>query len=196
VTLKTLITTAYHLRDSQISDGPGWIDSDRYDVNAKAKNGDVSLQEALQMLQTLLTDRFKLVFHRETKDVAAYTLLSGKNPPKLTPALANGESGIKVLPIEGQKSVVQMVGRNMTMQHLVDILGNQLRVPVIDHTGLTGSFDFDVKLDARDSSPGTSPDLGPLIVTAIQEQLGLKLESTKVPGEFLVIESVERPTLN
>ena len=68
VTVKTLMTAAYHLNDFQISGGPGWIDSDRFDINAKAEDN-VSLQEALRMLQTLLKDRFKLTFHRESKEV-------------------------------------------------------------------------------------------------------------------------------
>jgi uncharacterized protein (TIGR03435 family) len=192
VTMKTLITAAYHIASSQISGGPGWIDSDRFDINAKAEK-DVPLQEALVMLQTLLKDRFKLVFHREMKDVPAYrlTLLSGNGAPKLVPS-QGGESGLRAVPMENQK-LVHLSARNMTMQHLSDILGNQLQMPVVDNTGLSGAFDF--AFDIEMPSAAAAPD-GESISAAFRDQLGLKLDQTKAPAEFFVIEKVERPTDN
>ena len=193
VTLKTLIITAYHLQDSQISGGPGWIDSDRFDVNAKAE-GNVSLQEALQMLQTLLKDRFKLAFHRETRDVPAFKLsvLSANLAPKLSPT-QGGESGLRATAMEGQKGMVQVTAKNMTMQHLADILGSQLHAPIAESTGLAGSFDFtfSVEVESDATMPGATA-----ISNAFRDQLGLRLEFTKAPGEFFVVESVDRPTEN
>ena len=196
VTLKTLIISAFHVTESQISGGPGWMDSDRFDLSAKA-DGNVSLNEALQMLQTLLKERFKLVAHREIRDQTIYSLITGKNPPRLTPTQGNGETGIKVLPIAGQTLAAQVVGKNMTMQHLADILGSQLRSPVHDQTGLTGSFDFTFTLDKpSDAVGGTELDLISAIVTGLQEQLGLQLEAHKGQAEILIIDSAERPTEN
>jgi uncharacterized protein (TIGR03435 family) len=193
VTLKTLIITAWHLQDSQISGGPGWIDSDRFDINAKAE-GNVSLQEALQMLQTLLKDRFKLVFHRETRDVPAFKLsvLSASRTPNLTPS-QGGESGLRATPVDGQKGIVQVTAKNMTMQHLADILGSQLHAPIAESTGLTGSFDFtfSVEVESDAAMPAASA-----ISNAFRDQLGLAFESIKAPAEFFVIESVDRPTEN
>jgi uncharacterized protein (TIGR03435 family) len=149
------------------------------------------------MLQTLLKERFKLVVHREMRDQTIYSLLTTKNPPRLTPAQLNGESGIKVLPIPGQTLAVQVVGKNMTMQHLASILGSQLRGPVHDQTGLTGSFDFAFTLDKPlDAAGGTEADLTSAILTGLQEQLGLRLEARKGQDEILVIDSAERPVEN
>jgi uncharacterized protein (TIGR03435 family) len=196
VTLKELIKAAYHVAESQISGGPRWMESERFDINAKADR-DVSLQEALQMLQTVLTDRFKLESHRETRNVTAYALSTANSPPKLTAAQAGGESGLKATPIEGQKRTLQVVANSMTMQHLADVLGSQLHAPVIDRTGLTGAFDFAFTLEPpSDPTTAASQDLDSSIITALQEQLGLKLETTKAPGEFLIIDHLERPTEN
>lgn len=196
VTLKTLIISAFRVTDYQISGGPDWMDSDRFDVSAKADRN-VSLSEALQMLQTLLKERFNLVAHREMRDQTIYFLIIGKNQPRLTPSQGNGETGVKVLPIAGQTLAVQVVGKKMTMQHLADILGFQLRSPVHDETGLTGSFDFAFTLDkSPDALGGTELDLTSAIVTGLQEQLGLKLEARKGQGEILVIDSAERPAEN
>jgi uncharacterized protein (TIGR03435 family) len=192
VTVKTLITSAYHIASSQISGGPGWIDSDRFDINAKAEK-DVPLQEALVMLQTLLKDRFRLVFHREMKDVPGYrlALLSESGAPKLVPS-QGGESGLRAVPMENQK-LVHLFARNMTMQHLADILGNQLQMPVVESTGLSGAFDF--AFDIETSGAGATPDAG-TISAAFRDQVGLKLDPIKAPAEFFVIEKVERPTEN
>jgi len=145
------------------------------------------------MLQTVLTDRFKLVSHRETKDITGYALSVG-NAPKLKPS-AGGESGIKTVP-KGQGAAIQVVGTNMTMQHFVDVLGNQLRAPVVDRTGLKGSFDLSFDLDAGDATGGGAPDLAPSIITALREQLGLRIESSKVSVESFIIDSVQHPTEN
>jgi uncharacterized protein (TIGR03435 family) len=170
------------------------MDSDRFDINAKAEQ-DVPLNEALQMLQTVLTDRFKLLYHRETRSVTGYTLLAG-NAPKLKTATGGGESGMKTSPIAGQKSTIQVAGKNMTMQHFADVLGSQLHAPVLDRSGLAGSFDFSFSLDMGDVPAGVTPDLTPSLFTALQEQLGLKLESTRVPTEIFVIDSAEKPSEN
>ena len=126
------------------------------------------------MLQALLTDRFNLVSHRETKDMTGYTLFSG-TAPKLKPS-DGGESGIKAAPIQGQGPAIQVLGTNMTMQHFVDVLTTQLHTPVADGTGMKGSFDFSFNLDPGNATPGTEPDLTPSILTALREQLGLRIE--------------------
>lgn len=196
VTLKTLIVSAFRVNDFQMSGGPGWMDSDRFDINAKADRN-VSLNEALEMLQTLLKERFQLVAHREMREQTIYSLRAIKEPPSLTPTRGNDESDVKVLPIPGQTSAVQVVGKNMTMQHLADVLGSQLRAPVHDQTGLTGSFDFVFTLDKPLDAPGgTEPDLTSAIVTGLQEQLGLKLEAHKGQAEILVVDNAERPAEN
>jgi uncharacterized protein (TIGR03435 family) len=132
------------------------------------------------MLQTLLKERFKLVAHREMREQTIYSLINIKDPPRLTPMQGNGESGVKVLPIPGQTSAVQVVGKNMTMQHLADVLGSQLRGPVHDQTGLTGSFDFAFTLDKPPDAPGgAAPDLTFAIVTRAPRTAWLETRSTQ-----------------
>ena len=223
-TLKNLLTFAYDVRDFQLSGGPGWISSDRYDILAKVDRAgnspDGSLdnlrnmtdsqrqtfeEQLRQRLQALLADRFQLKIHRDTKEAAVYALVVAKNGPKLQPSdsKAAGQRGVRM----GRG---MLNGQGVDLRMFAMILSNQLGRPVIDRTGLTGPFD--VKLEWT-PDPGESmgpkgvpppgvegpppPDPnGPSIFTAVQEQLGLRLEPSKGPVELIVIDSVEKPSEN
>lgn len=190
--------------------------SERYDVEAKSSGGtdtDIrSMSEAqrdefekrIQMkLQSLLADRFGLAIHRETKEMTVYELVVGKGGPKLTPAPADngkGPRGMRMRPgaFEGMGATISMLA-----QTLSDATSHK----VIDNTGITGNYNF--KLDwtptpgqmvpppgpENEALPPPDPS-GPSIFTAVQEQLGLKLESTKGPVEVLVIDGAEKPSAN
>jgi uncharacterized protein (TIGR03435 family) len=192
-----MIQYAYNVRDSQISGGPGWVRSDRYDVTAKPE-GSARDQEMKQMLQALLAERFQLRFHRQTQEGAIYALLIGKNGPKLQPAPESDNSGIS----SNNTGVrTTMKGTNITMAELAASLGDRVGRPVVDKTGLGGKFDFELSW-APDLTLATGvPDpaanfSGPSIFTALQEQLGLRLDSQKGPIEMLLIEGAERPAEN
>jgi uncharacterized protein (TIGR03435 family) len=196
-TLKGIIETAYDVRDFQISGGPGWLTSQRYDISAGAASGDAGMNETRQRLQALLAQRFRLKVHRETRDLPVYVLVVGKSGSKLV------EAGASNTPAGIGRECGRMTGTSASMANLTLYLSRQLERPVLDHTGLSRRYDFrfDWTPDsgscagqADGGGPGAalSSSDGPSIFTALQEKLGLKLESTKGPVEVLVIDHAER----
>jgi uncharacterized protein (TIGR03435 family) len=176
--------------------GPAWIDSERFDIVAKADmdQGEIKPGQWALMIQALLEDRFKLAFHKETKEMQVYALVVGKNPPKIQPSKEGGETVFTPGP-RGQ-----MIFQKMPVVGLVNTLANILHTPVVDQTGLTGFFDFtlDPMQFATQPSPDNPvrPDYVELIFTAVQEQLGFRLEKKKAPVELTIIDRAERPTEN
>jgi uncharacterized protein (TIGR03435 family) len=178
---------AYDVKDYALS-APDWLDTERFDISAKPPSGTPQNQFE-PMLQTLLADRFKLAVHRESKVMSAYALVAGKNGPKLHAVEAGGGSHRNS---DGGKLTAQKV----SMPQLADFLARHLDRPVIDKTELAGVFDFELRW-AQDDSHSTDSASGPSIFTAVQEQLGLKLQSQKLPVEILVVDHAERvPTEN
>jgi len=194
-TVTNLVTDAYSLKDYQLTGVTGWISSDRYDIVARsAGEGTPTRDQARQMLQTLLTDRFQLKFHRETKEMSVYALVTGKNGPKLKEHAAD----TPIMRMNSKGRDLQMTFTGSPMEQLVAQLSHIPGVdrPVLDETGLTGQYDFQLNLSAE---PGGNPATGTggeSVFTAIEEQLGLKLESRKAPIGILVIDHVERPSGN
>ncbi len=178
--LKMLIQIAYEVRNYQFS-GPSWLDSVRYDVVAKPPAG-YTRSQFRSMLQVLLTDRFKLAVHHESKQIGAYELIVGR-------------SGLKLQESTGPRTFFTtrpglISGTRVSMRELASALAGLLERPTSDHTDLTGLYD--VKLEwTPDSATG---DVGISIFTALQEQLGLKLEAARASVDMLVVDRVERPT--
>ncbi len=202
--LSDLITFAYGLHPRQITGGPAWMESDKYDLAAKPDGeGQPNDKQWKMMVQKLLADRFKLSFHRDKKELSAYALVVGKTGPKLT----KSEGDPNGLPGLFFRGLGVLPARNATM---VDFAGTMqtavLDRPVVDQTGLSGRYDFlltwtpdetqfvglGVKIPPATDNADAPPDL----FTAIQQQLGLKLESTKAPVEVLVIDQAEKPSAN
>ncbi len=227
VTFKTLLTLTYDVREFQISGGPKWIDTDRFDVTAKAERGAATnadskpprpmlrmsdqerktTQEQLaQRLQVLFADRFHLVVHKETKEQQVYALVVGKGGSKLQ-ATKDGVSQRQGMMRMGRGSVE---GQGVPLDVLIRAISGQLGRPVIDRTGLSGNFDIKLQWtpdpgqaprpfgDAPPAGvePPPSDPNGPSIFTALQEQLGLRLESQKGPVDLIVIDRVEKPSEN
>jgi uncharacterized protein (TIGR03435 family) len=208
--LRFLMRFAYGVEDYQISGGPDWVGSDRYDIQAKAEGSASGKQMTGPMLRALLEDRFKLKLHREPRQLPVYNLIVAKGGAKLPRAQEGGcvphsmdsppvpagplpkFCGFLGVEVDGLNRKLKMDGSSMT--ELAQSLSRaELRRTVVDKTGLTGAFDVQLKwvLDAPDAGdPGLS------IYTAIQEQLGLKLESAKGPVDVLVIDHVEKPSAN
>src|SRR5262249_6004640 len=222
--LKMLMMNAYRVRDFEIYGGPGWIDTDRWDVEAKAEEGsitnlqfaDPNVVDPISLrVQSLMQDQFHLKIHRETRNLAVYDLV-----------VANGGSKMKMsddqtplsLPERGAapppsgvipRGTIRMNGGRLTARaaffaSFVSILLQQVGRLVVDKTGLKGMFDFTLEWTPHNRS---SPHIAgldtptppterafPSIFTAIQEQLGLRLVSSRGPVETLVIDSVEKPT--
>jgi len=192
LTVQNLLRIAYGLQNYQISGGPAWIASAGFDIQATATAGTVELsrEQVLQMLQALLADRFHLAMHRETRQLPVYDLVVGKTGPRLEAADSSAA------PAKEQLKMGQLVTHKMSMTALANILASDLKRPVKDDTGLKGEFTFTLEwtrgLDDSDAGQSSRPSL----FTAVQEQLGLKLEAAKGPVEVLVIDSVERPSEN
>jgi uncharacterized protein (TIGR03435 family) len=193
VTLKRCIRGAYDVPESQIF-GPKWIDEDRYDIEAKAA-GPAGDHELMKMLQSLLSERFKLTFHRETRELPGYALVAGKTGIKAKRSEADGESRTNARRGE-------IDAQACSMHQLAMKLSEAVHLPVADLTAVEGTFDFKLEWtpdDMRARQPGAGPaDLasGPSVFQALQEQLGLKLEARKVPTEVLVIDHAEKASEN
>jgi len=209
--VKLLIMNAYGLQHSEIMGGPDWINSDRYEIDAKAEDN-ANRGRLMLMLQSLLEDRFQIRAHRETRETPVYALVVDKKGPRLAPPkeiacpdadtpAPPSRSGAAAPPcgqmrISASPSGVRMEGSRVPVSELVRLLAVVLNQPILDRTNLGGTFD--ILLQFIDEVPGgpLSDSPGPTVFMALQEQLGLKLESAKGPVEFLVIDHVERPTAN
>ena len=195
VTLKNAVRWAYHVSEYQVS-GPDWLDSARFDIVARAPDG--SSEEQLQlMLQRLLADRFKLVLHRQTKEFQVFVLSPGKNGPKLQESTSTGEGTI-----EAQADRMTVVVQRTPLSQMIDMLTPVLGAPVLDMTGLKGKYDITVNIanylaDMQSAGVGTPTDPLSIVKAALEQQVGLKLESRKMPLDVLVVDSAEKiPTEN
>jgi uncharacterized protein (TIGR03435 family) len=198
-----LISFAYGVHARQISGGPAWFTSDRFDIAAKPDGeGQPNDRQLKIMVQKLLAERFQLKFHKEQKELSVYAITVTKTGSKLT----KNESDPNGLPGLGFRGLGAMVVRNAT---LVDFAGTMqgavLDRPVVDQTGLAGRYDFTLNWTPDEFQftglgvkvpppPDNAPN--PDLFAAIQQQLGLKLESTKAPTDVLVIDRAEKPTGN
>ena len=203
-TLSDLITFAYGLHARQITGGPGWVESEKYDLDAKPDGeGAPNTVQLKTMLQKLLADRFKLAFHREKKELSVYAIVVGKTGHKLTKSEGD-PNGLPALFFQGLE---KLPVRNATIADFAGVMqGAVLERPVIDQTGLQGRFDFTLNwtpdefqfggMGVRIPPPTDNAAALPDLFTAIQQQLGLKLESTKAPTDVLVIDRVEKPSEN
>jgi len=208
VPLKMLIMEAYDLRAFQLSGGPGWMSTERWDIEAKTEGvkGQLPIDQTLKMLQTLIVDRFHLQIHHESKEMTVYALVVGKNGSKLNPHTgepAQPEERFQMRP--GSLSVKQL-----GIAALVRQLTLQVGRTVIDKTGLTGVYDFTLKwtpepgqggpesigLPPDPQLPPPSDSNGPSIFTALQEQLGLRLDAKKGSVDIIVVDRAEKPDEN
>lgn len=196
--VKQLLIYAYDLKNYQVSGGPSWVaqpsvQGDYYDIEAVAEGtAPLTQSRARQMLQGLLTQRFHLKLHRETRDEPVYTLFVNKGGPKFkesAPDAVTWSQGAVT------QSTVLSTFIKSSMDDLVRVLSGAADRPVLNQTQLTGLYDFKLEF-ARDPATAISESNASSIFTAVQEQLGLKLESRRAPVEILVIDSAERPTEN
>ncbi len=194
--LKTLIRNGYNILSFQLTGGPGWLDSDKFDIEAKAGgSGTMSDYEFREAIQSLLAERFRLRVHWETREGPVYVLTVDKSGPKFKENA--GASGPSMNTHRGP-SGGKITGIKVPIALLATNLGNQLGRIVLDKTDLKGDYDFSVEWATLDlASPGAADLAGPSLFTALTEQLGLRLESQKKGAmEVLVIDSVEKPSEN
>lgn len=199
VPVKLMISLMYKIPMRQITGGPGWIETDFYDVEAKADRS-YNLDDLHTMFQNLLADEFKLKFHKETREGPVYALLLDKSGLKME---VNESAQDFEIPIQGGPNGI--VGKRVPMQYLSWFLGQVLQRderPVINQTGLDKNYDFTLVF-----APELPPDFPkenlppgfldrPGIFDALKQQLGLRLEAQKGPVEYYVIDQVEKPAAN
>lgn len=192
--LKMLMVYAYWIHPDQVQKTSGWMDSEKFDIVAKPERA-VSQDQLRRMLQVMLTERFKLTFHHEQKELPIYTLTVAKGGSKMKARMpGDGGPGFRLV-YQGNS----LPGRNASISELIFVL--QTRVldrPVIDETSLNGRFDFDLSWSPdrlRGDTPPTDSD-NPDLFTAVQNQLGLKLDSRRGPAEVLVVDHAEEPDAN
>lgn len=197
ITVRELIRLAYGMKDYQIEHAPGWIEGERYDIAAKsAITARTSFEQEQSQVRELLIDRFHLTTHRETKQAQMYLLVVAKDGPKLTAHNEGTGSGTR-------KVCGHLAGKRLTTDTIATVLSRQFERDILNRTGLSGKYDFQLDwmpdsgpCPAAVDSEASSVTALPSIFTAIQQQLGLKLEASKGPVEFLVIDHVERPSAN
>jgi len=209
-TLNDLISMAYNLHAKQITGGPSWLDSEKYDITGRPDTpGQPNVTQIKIMIQKLLADRFQLKFHREKKELAVYAITAGKTGTKISKSEAdpNGLPGL-FFGGAGPAGGVNFNVRNATLAEVANTLqGSILDKPVVDQTGLEGKYDFIVKFTP---DPGqmagfggggpppanTNPDAPPDLFAAFQQQLGLRIETAKAPVDVLAIDKIEKPSAN
>jgi uncharacterized protein (TIGR03435 family) len=195
-TLATMLLFGYGMHKRQLVNAPDWIDMDRWDVRAVPDvPGRPNVMQMQSLMRKLLVERFGLVTHTEQRELSVYALTIAKGGPKMAPS-AGDPNG---LPNEndndnGGQRTMRM--ENATMTHLALLLKFMLDRPVVDQTGLTGRYDFQLKWTMDESRVPTDGSAAPTVFTAIQEQLGLKLEPVKAMTDVMVIDKLERPGAN
>jgi uncharacterized protein (TIGR03435 family) len=198
VSLKQLVEWAYQVTPVQVSGGPGWVDSKSFDLTAKA-DGEHSKDELLLMLRPVLSDRFKLALHPETKEMPVYVLTAGPNRSKLQEA-KGGPANIAMRwapPVSDKEATLEIVGQSVSMQFLTDYLSGIFDRVFVDRTGLKGSFDFKTEVDLEQDEIRNNKRAA--VIAALSDalpRLGFKLESRKEPLEILLIDHAEEPSAN
>ncbi len=219
VWLRFLVQTAWNVKDFQVSGGPAWAASDRFNIDATTDSA-ATFDQMRPMLQKLLEDRFQMTLHRESKEFPVYELVVAKGGSKLpvskegscVPRAATPQPPVPGQPKPNYCGMAEwgprgLSGNSISTQQLAATLANILQRPVIDKTGLTAAFDAHLKWTADQTTPGLmAPDLplpaepsadpGPTVFTVLQELLGLKLQAAKGTVEVLVIDRAEKPSAN
>jgi uncharacterized protein (TIGR03435 family) len=194
--LKDLIRLGWEVRDFQIVGATGWLDTERYNIEAKPDapfNSNTPEGEERQraMLRRMLEDRFRLQVHQEKKEMSVYNLVVAHASPKLKRTGDAREQGTQMGDGGGH-----MWATKFDMALFAQYLGGELGVPVIDQTGLQGVYDFQLDWNPDDGKPGAAADSRPSMITAVKEQLGLELKRGKGQVEMVVVDSAEKASAN
>jgi uncharacterized protein (TIGR03435 family) len=202
--IKVMIEAAFRVKPEQIVGGPAWLDTDRFDMEAKADKPSTS-EELHVMLMNLLTERLQLKFHQEKRDLRMYALTVDKGGPKLTPHQA-ADAGEHWIDMNIDKLVhVKAKATAATLSYFAFRLSLFMDRPVVDLTNLPGGYDFNLEY-TRDPPPGFPvggklngeevDTSGPTVFAAVKQQLGLELKAQKGPVDVIVIEQAEKPDAN
>jgi uncharacterized protein (TIGR03435 family) len=205
-TVRDLINLAYWLHPKQVTGGPAWMESEKYDMAGKPDApGQPNVDQMKMMIQKLLADRFQLKFHFEKKDLSAYAVRITKTGSKIIRS-QDDPKGLPTFYFGRAASGTTLTFRNSPMSQVTAILQNFLDKPVVDQSGLSEKYDFTVtftvdaaqavRLGGPPVPAPDNPDAAPDLFAAFQQQLGLKLESTQAPVDVMVVDKVEKPSEN
>jgi uncharacterized protein (TIGR03435 family) len=189
---KFLLEWAYRILPSQHSEGPSWMENDRYDIIAKAEGNPTDAQIRL-MTQALLAERFKLKSHRESREAPVLILSRGKLAPKLFPPKEREQHSMRMEPQTGADQKLaswHVVATRFSFEQLNDTFSRLLERVIVNRTDMKGDFDFTLDLATDETRP--NPLDPSMIITAIRNQLGLVVKSTKAPVDYLVIDNAEK----
>jgi uncharacterized protein (TIGR03435 family) len=189
LTLKRLMALAYEVDMRQITGGPSWVDADSYDITARIPAEFAQREKLPELIQSLLADRFQLSIHREPRQIPGYELVVAKKGPKMERAKPD-QTGSNI-----RSRNTHLIAENVTMEAFARSLSRNRDIGelVVDKTGLTGGFQFE--LDWTPERADATSDDRPSIFTALQQQLGLKLDTAKVPILAVVIDRAEKPRI-
>jgi uncharacterized protein (TIGR03435 family) len=195
VRLMACLRWAFEIEDYQIV-GPGWLQDVWFDISAKAASP-VREPELRRMLQTLLAQRYKLEFHRQSKELSALILSVDKGGHKLQPVETEGSPSFKT-------GKLSLTGQGAKLSQLTGFLSHELHSPIIDQTGLTGLYNYTLDINAfvteetmKSANSGPPPDAPSIIAQAIRQQLGLRVDAKKAPVDMLIVDHIEKtPTDN
>lgn len=193
-TVASMLSFAYAIHSHQIVDAPDWIFHERYDVEGKTDTeGEPSLHQFQEMVQKLLGDRFQIKFHHDKRELSVYAIQLAKSGAKLK--LTADRKADPDWKADGRGTEMTQTYRNASMSDFVLGMQSFLDRPLVDQTGLTSRYDFTLRY-TYDEARATDPNAPPGLFTAIQEQLGLKLQPAKAPADVLVIDAVQKPSEN
>jgi uncharacterized protein (TIGR03435 family) len=205
VSLEMMILNVYDLKENQLTGLPHWAESDRFDITAKVSEPDPAVMKHLtqeqrqKMLEVILLDRFQLKFHHELKMLPVYEMVLVKGGPKFketTAAEAASENGVNGVRAGGVSiHNTQLYATGVPLSDLASHLSGQLHRIVIDKTGLNGKYNLSLAWTPDDAPPGRE-STAPTLFTALQEELGLRLQSSKAEVEMFVVDSVAQPDSN
>ena len=206
VTVHALINLAYWLHPKQLTGGPAWTESEKFDMTGKPDApGQPNVDQMKMMIQKLLADRFQLKFHFEKRELPVYAVRLAKTGAKITKS-QDDPKGIPGWNFGRTASGMTITFRNSPMSQFTAVLQNSTDRPVVDQSGLSGRYDFTLTFtpDAAQAAllggppppAGDNPDAAPDLFAAFQQQLGLKLEPTRAPVDVMVIDKVEKPSEN
>lgn len=194
-TMQTIVCFAYGIHRAQLIDAPSWFTAEKWEMGGVADvPGDPNLKQLKSMFRKLLAERLGLVLEEQTRDLSVYALSKGKDAAKLTPSASTN-----ILPNvngNGNNGVQEFRYENITMDEFASELAFWEDRPVVNHTGLDGRFDFRLRWIRDDAPPTMDANAPPVLFTAIQEQLGLKVEAMHAPTKVYVVKHVDRPSDN
>jgi uncharacterized protein (TIGR03435 family) len=197
MSIRTLIRNVYRLQYSQLAGGPGWLTNERWDILAAGASA-ANMDEMLECIKALLHDRFKLAVHTEIRDAPYYALVMDRGDRRPGPLLDSDATDCRALLPGDERCAARRAGGALrmsgaTMRDVAFSLSRMTDRPVIDQTGLTGAYQFELTWDPNAASVSTAGNNRASLFTALREQLGLRLDSRQGPVEFLVIDAAQRP---